>query len=52
MPDYEYLESALPGFTEARDIIKAAGDSVFPLQHKGSKFPFAVVPLSDTGAIS
>ena len=31
MPDFDYLESVLPGFTEARAIIKAAGDSVFPL---------------------
>jgi hypothetical protein len=38
--DYDYLESVLPGFTEARDIIKAADDSVFPLGYKGTKFDF------------
>jgi hypothetical protein len=31
MPDYDYLESVLPAFTDARDIIKAAGDTVVPL---------------------
>ena len=40
MSDHPHLESALPGFSEARDIIKAAGDSIFPLQYKGSKFDF------------
>ena len=40
MSDYDYLESVLPGFTEARDIIKAANDSLFPLQYKGTKFDF------------
>jgi len=40
MPDFDYLESVLPGFTEARAIIKVAGDSVFPLGYKGSKFDF------------
>ena len=40
MSEFDYLESALPGFSEARGIIKAAGDSIFPLQYKGSKFDF------------
>jgi len=40
MSDYDYLESVLPGFTEARSVIKTAGDSVFPLQYKGTKFDF------------
>jgi len=40
MSDFDYLESVLPGFTEARDVIKAAGDSVFPLGYKGTKFDF------------
>ena len=40
MSEYDYLESVLPGFTEARGIIKAAENSVFPLQYKGSKFDF------------
>lgn len=38
--DYQHLEDALSGFTDARAVIKAAGDSVFPLQYKGSKFDF------------
>ena len=37
---YQHLEAALPGFTEARDIIKDADDSIFPLQYKGDKFEF------------
>ncbi|NNC90611.1 MAG: hypothetical protein HKN82_19310 [Akkermansiaceae bacterium] len=40
MSDHPHLDSALPGFSEARGIIKGAGDSVFPLQYKGSKFDF------------
>ena len=40
MSDHPHLESALPDLSEARDIIRAAGDSVFPLQYKGSKFDF------------
>lgn len=40
MPDHEHLGSVLPGFAEAREIIKGAGDSVFPLQYKGTKFDF------------
>lgn len=42
MPDneYDYLELALPGFTRAREIVKAAGDSTRPLGFKGSKFDF------------
>lgn len=40
MSDYDYLESVLPGFAEARDVIKAAGDSVLPLHYRGTKFDF------------
>jgi hypothetical protein len=36
--EYHYLEQALPGFSKARLIVKAAGDSVRPLGFKGSKF--------------
>jgi len=36
--EYEYLEQALPGFSQARLIVKAAGDSIRPLGFKGSKF--------------
>ena len=38
--EYDYLEQALPGFTKARLIVKAAGDSIRPLGFKGSKFDF------------
>ena len=38
--EYDYLEQALPGFSKARLIVKAAGDSVRPLGFKGSKFDF------------
>jgi hypothetical protein len=38
--EYEYLEKALPGFTQARSIIKASGDSIRPLGLKGAKFDF------------
>jgi hypothetical protein len=38
--EYDYLEKALPGFSKARLIVKAAGDSVRPLGFKGSKFDF------------
>ena len=40
MSDFDYLESVLPGFTEARTIIKEAGDSIMPLCYKGTKFDF------------
>ena len=36
--EYDYLEKALPGFSQARLIVKAAGDSTRPLGFKGSKF--------------
>jgi len=38
--EYDYLEHALPGFSKARLIVKAAGDSIRPLGFKGSKFDF------------
>jgi hypothetical protein len=38
--EYDYLEKALPGFSQARLIVKAAGDSTRPLGFKGSKFDF------------
>jgi hypothetical protein len=38
--EYDYLELALPGFSKARLIVKAAGDSLRPLGFKGSKFDF------------
>ena len=38
--EYEYLEQALPGFSKARLIVKAAGDSTRPLGFKGSKYDF------------
>jgi hypothetical protein len=38
--EYEYLEQALPGFSQARLFVKAAGDSIRPLGFKGSKFDF------------
>lgn len=38
--EYDYLEQALPGFSKARLIVKAAGDSIRPLGFKGSKFDF------------
>lgn len=38
--EYEHLEQALPGFSKARLIVKAAGDSTRPLGFKGSKFDF------------
>lgn len=42
MPDFEYphLEETLPGFHEARDIIKANDGSLDSFQFKGSKFDF------------
>ncbi len=40
MPDHSHLDAVLPGFSEAREIIKTADDSVFPLGYKGSKFDF------------
>jgi hypothetical protein len=36
--EYDYLEQALPGFSKARLMVKAAGDSIRPLGFKGSKF--------------
>jgi len=38
--EYDYLEDALPGFSKARLIVKAAEDSIRPLGFKGSKFDF------------
>jgi hypothetical protein len=38
--EYDYLEQALPGFSQARLIVKGAGDSIRPLGFKGSKFDF------------
>ena len=38
--DYSHLDAVLPGFSEARDLIKEAKDSIFPLGYKGSKFDF------------
>lgn len=38
--EYDYLDQALPGFSQARLIVKAAGDSTRPLGFKGSKFDF------------
>ena len=40
MPKYQHLEDVLPGYSDARSIIKAANDTIFPLQYKGSKFDF------------
>ncbi len=41
MPDdYTHLETALPGFTRARGIVKASEDSIAPLGFVGSKFDF------------
>ena len=40
MSEYQHLEDALPGFTEARTVIKDAEDSIFPLGYKGNKFDF------------
>lgn len=38
--DYAHLELALPGFTRAREIVKANEDSIAPLGFLGSKFDF------------
>ena len=38
--EYDYLEKTLPGFSRAREIVKAVGDSTRPLGFKGSKFAF------------
>jgi hypothetical protein len=38
--EYEHLEQALPGFTRARKLVKASGDSTRSLGFKGSKFDF------------
>lgn len=41
MPDdYAYLEAALPGFSRARLLVKAAGDRIEPLGFCGTKFDF------------
>tara|TARA_B100001057_G_scaffold282743_1_gene283152 strand:- start:1424 stop:2050 length:627 start_codon:yes stop_codon:yes gene_type:complete len=40
MCKYQHLEDVLPGFSDARSIIKAANDTIFPLQYKGNKFDF------------
>ena len=32
--EYEYLEQALPGFSKARLMVKAAGDSIRPLGYR------------------
>ena len=40
MPKHSHLDAVLPGFSEAREIIKEAEDSLFPLGYKGSKFDF------------
>ena len=40
MPDHSHLDAVLPGFSEAREIITGANNSVFPLGYKGSKFDF------------
>jgi hypothetical protein len=38
MPDYHsHLDAALPGFSRARGIVKASGDSIPPLGFLGSK---------------
>jgi hypothetical protein len=38
--DHAHLGAALPGFSRARALVKAAGDSVAPLGFCGSKFDF------------
>jgi hypothetical protein len=38
--DYSYLEAALPGFSRARLLVKAAGDRIEPLEFVGTKFDF------------
>lgn len=38
--EYEYLEKSLPGFTQARVLIKDSGDSVQPLGFVGTKYDF------------
>ena len=38
--EYAYLDAALPGFSRARQLIKAGGDSIAPLGFSGSKFDF------------
>jgi hypothetical protein len=38
--DYAHLETALPGFSRARGIVKADGDSIAALGFVGSKFDF------------
>lgn len=40
MSTHPHLDSVLPGFSEARGLIKGAGDSVFPLGYRGTKFDF------------
>jgi len=38
--EHQYLDEVLPGFSEARALIKARGDSVKPLGFLGDKFEF------------
>lgn len=38
--DHTYLEAALPGFSRARELVKAARDSVAPFGFCGTKFDF------------
>ncbi|MCW1887563.1 hypothetical protein OKA04_22695 [Luteolibacter flavescens] len=38
--EHAHLEAALPGFSRARELLKAAGDSVAPLGFTGTKFDF------------
>lgn len=40
MGEHDHLEKALPGFGKARSIIKGAGDSLQPLDYRGTKFDF------------
>ena len=38
--DYAYLEEVLPGFTQARTLVKEQGDRVICLGFVGTKFDF------------
>ena len=38
--EYDYLDQVLPGFSEARALVKSAGDSVKPFGFFGDKFEF------------
>lgn len=40
LSEYDYLDQVLPGFSEARQIIKANGDSVKAFSFLGDKFEF------------